>query len=298
MAQLPILATGYPTSKAGMQKNQTLARTDTTPKQLYVLPKFAVPAGFTIYSPTPSNAGTSANINIGIQLQMVSVSAAGTSATLTTAQAHGLTTADLIYITNTGQTNFNTTVPTAIVSVPSTTTLTYTISSTTATTTAGQAYGVSYYINNLNALASGPAFGTATLVAGTATVNTTFVTPGSKIFLTNIAINASTAIGVLTVGTIVSGTSFVINSRTAGAATVQAGDASTVAWSIQDLHYGSGLVTPTPQNNLFPTASGATSALTADTMVAAVYSETGTASTLGGPWVISAYYYMTGSGKI
>lgn len=297
MAQLPILATGYPTAKSGMQKTQTLARTDTSPKQLFVLPKFAVPAGFTLYSPTPSNATTSANINIGIQLQMVSVSAAGTTATLTTAQPHGLTTSDLIFVANTGQANFNTSSPTAIASVPTTTTLTYTISSTTATTTAGQCYGVSYFINNMNAQASGPAFGTATLTAGTVTVNTSSVTANSKIFLTNIAKNASTAIGVLSVGTITAGTSFVINSLTAGSNTVQAGDVSTVAWSIQDSHYGSGLVTPVPQNNLFPQSSGVVSALTADTMVVGIYSESGTASTQGGPWLVSGYYYMTGPGK-
>lgn len=54
--------------------------------------------------------------------------------------------------------------------------------------------------------------GTATLSSGTVTVSTTAVTASSKIFLTDATTGALTNIGTPTVGTIVAGTSFVINS--------------------------------------------------------------------------------------
>lgn len=54
--------------------------------------------------------------------------------------------------------------------------------------------------------------GTATLVGGTVTVSTTAVTASSKIFLTDATTGVLTNIGTPTVGTIVAGTSFVINS--------------------------------------------------------------------------------------
>jgi hypothetical protein len=63
----------------------------------------------------------------------------------------------------------------------------------------------------------------AAMVAGTITISTTAVTASSKIFLTNAA--PAGTIGVLSVGTIVAGTSFVINSSSAL-------DTSTVNWFI------------------------------------------------------------------
>lgn len=54
--------------------------------------------------------------------------------------------------------------------------------------------------------------GTATLSGGTVTVATTAVTASSKIFLTDATTGALTNIGTPTVGTVVAGTSFVINS--------------------------------------------------------------------------------------
>lgn len=62
------------------------------------------------------------------------------------------------------------------------------------------------------ATGSNASVGTATLVAGTVTVSTTAVTSSSKIFLTDATTGALTNIGTPTVGTIVNGTSFVINS--------------------------------------------------------------------------------------
>lgn len=75
--------------------------------------------------------------------------------------------------------------------------------------------------------------GQATLTAGTVTVANTSVTANSRIFLTRNAVNASTALGILTVGTITANTSFVINAATQGTpGTPLAADVSTVNWYI------------------------------------------------------------------
>jgi len=75
--------------------------------------------------------------------------------------------------------------------------------------------------------------GLAVLVAGTKTVATTCpIAATDLVFISRQAPNASTAIGTLGVGTITNGTSFVINSYTAGAATVATGDLSTVSWMV------------------------------------------------------------------
>lgn len=63
--------------------------------------------------------------------------------------------------------------------------------------------------------------GQATLVAGTVTVSTPLISANSQVILTN-ALVGGTA-GVLSVGTVVSGISFVINSSNAS-------DTSTVNW--------------------------------------------------------------------
>lgn len=65
--------------------------------------------------------------------------------------------------------------------------------------------------------------GTAVLVAGTVTVSTTAVTANSKIFLTCGVVGGTQ--GILSVGTIVAGTSFVINSSNAA-------DTSSINWII------------------------------------------------------------------
>lgn len=75
--------------------------------------------------------------------------------------------------------------------------------------------------------------GQATLSGGTITVANTSVTANSRIFLTRNAVNASTALGILTVGTITANTSFVIYAATAGTpGTPLAADVSTVNWLI------------------------------------------------------------------
>lgn len=73
------------------------------------------------------------------------------------------------------------------------------------------------------ATGSNASLGTATLVAGTVTVSTTAVTSSSKIFLTHGV--AGGTVGVISVGTITNGTSFVINSSSAS-------DTSDINWLI------------------------------------------------------------------
>jgi len=76
-------------------------------------------------------------------------------------------------------------------------------------------------------------FGSVTLVGGTATISTSAVTANSLIFLSRTAVNASTALGILNVGTIVGGVSFVINAATQGTpGTPLAADISTIAYMI------------------------------------------------------------------
>ena len=74
--------------------------------------------------------------------------------------------------------------------------------------------------------------GTATLINGTVTVSTTAVGASSRIFLTRSAPAASTAIGALSIGTVVGGTSFVINALNVANATVLVADVSVVSWMI------------------------------------------------------------------
>jgi hypothetical protein len=80
-----------------------------------------------------------------------------------------------------------------------------------------------------------PTLGYATLSSGTVTVSTgAACSPGSSCIykLTNCGTNSSTALGVqLTIGTVSSGTSFVINSESATNALVT-GDSSHVCWEI------------------------------------------------------------------
>jgi len=75
------------------------------------------------------------------------------------------------------------------------------------------------------------AAGTATLVLGTATVQTTAAKAGMVVIIT-----PQTPLGTpgarLTVGTIVPGTSFVINSNLLGLLSIQTLDSSTVGWAI------------------------------------------------------------------
>lgn len=50
---------------APLTKTATIARTDTVAKNLFMLPKGAVPIGLQVIIPTASDAGTSATVSVG-----------------------------------------------------------------------------------------------------------------------------------------------------------------------------------------------------------------------------------------
>ena len=77
--------------------------------------------------------------------------------------------------------------------------------------------------------------GTATLVAGTKVVANTSVTATSRIFLSRQALNASTAVGHLSVSARAPGVSFTISSFVDATVGVQAGDLSTVAYLLSEV---------------------------------------------------------------
>lgn len=77
--------------------------------------------------------------------------------------------------------------------------------------------------------------GTVTLVGGTATVATTAITASSQIRLYRQGVGATgaAALGILTIGTISAGVSFVINAvQAADATALQASDVSSIGWEI------------------------------------------------------------------
>jgi hypothetical protein len=86
-----------------------------------------------------------------------------------------------------------------------------------------------FSVNNVGkiqlAVGANTSIGTAVLTAGTVTVSTTAVTASSLIFLTCQALGTVTVASALSVGTIVAGTSFVINSAVVT-------DTSTIGWWI------------------------------------------------------------------
>lgn len=77
--------------------------------------------------------------------------------------------------------------------------------------------------------------GTVTLVGGTATVATTAVTASSQVRLYRQSIGATgaAALGILSLGTVTAGVSFVINAvQAANATALQASDVSVIGWEI------------------------------------------------------------------
>jgi hypothetical protein len=77
--------------------------------------------------------------------------------------------------------------------------------------------------------------GSVVLVGGTATVATTSVTTNSliQIWRQSVGATGAAALGMLSVGTITNGTSFVINSlQSADATALQASDVSIIGWEI------------------------------------------------------------------
>lgn len=141
----------------------------------------------------------------------------------------------------TGATNIgNATGNTAVTgSLTATTTLTATLGAITATNgnfVRGTAGNKDVYSSvATNGTAGANSAGTATLVGGTITINTTAVTASSiiRLYRQGVGSTGAAALGILTVGTIVAATSFVINAvQAADATALQASDVSVVAWEI------------------------------------------------------------------
>lgn len=146
-------------------------------------------------------------------------------------------------ITTTGGTNSLTfSVPTTFIapgSIASTSTITAatSLTSTLGNITATNGNLVLGTAGNKLSIATGAnaSTGTATLVGGTLTVNTSAVTASSLVHIWRQSIGATgaAALGQLTVGTITAGTSFVINAvQAADATALQASDVSVIGWMI------------------------------------------------------------------
>ena len=124
-------------------------------------------------------------------------------------------------------------------SVAATTTLTATLGNITATNgniVRGTAGNKDVYSSVASTTTAGAnSAGTVTLVSGTATVSTTAVTASSQIRLYRQGVGATgaAALGILTLGTVSAGVSFVINAVQAANATAnQASDVSVIGWEI------------------------------------------------------------------
>jgi len=124
-------------------------------------------------------------------------------------------------------------------SIAATTTLTATLGAITATngnlvlTAAGNKM-VRSSVGTTTA-AGANSIGSVTLVGGTATIATTSVTAASliKLWRQSIGATGATALGMLTIGTITAGVSFVLNAaQSASASSLQASDVSVVGWEI------------------------------------------------------------------
>ncbi len=152
-----------------------------------------------------------------------------------------LGTADQVDIVGTAGT-LTASLPDALIapgSIEATTTLTATLGDITATDgdiVLGAAGNKIMSTSVGSAAAAGAnSFGTVTLVGGTVTVATTSVTANSIIMLTRQSVGSTGAndLGILSVGTIVAGTSFDINAWTVTNATaLQADDVSVIGWMI------------------------------------------------------------------
>ncbi len=125
-------------------------------------------------------------------------------------------------------------------SVTAATTVTATLGAITATngnlvlgTAGNKILSTSTAVNT--AAAGANSFGTVTLAGGTATVATTAVTANSIILITrqSVGTTGAAALGQLSIGTIVGGTSFDINAWSAASAVaLQATDVSIIGWMI------------------------------------------------------------------
>ena len=141
----------------------------------------------------------------------------------------------------TGATNIGNATGNTIItgSLTTTTTLTATLGNITATNgniVRGTAGNKDVYSSVASTTTAGAnSAGKVTLVGGTATISTTAVTASSQIRLyrQSIGSTGAAALGILTLGTISAGTSFVINAvQAADATALQASDVSSIGWEI------------------------------------------------------------------
>lgn len=124
-------------------------------------------------------------------------------------------------------------------SITATTSITATLGNITATNgniVRGTAGNKDVYSSVASTTAAGAnSAGTVTLVGGTATISTTAVTASSQIRLYRQGVGATgaAALGILTLGTVTAGVSFVINAvQAADATALQASDVSVIGWEI------------------------------------------------------------------
>lgn len=165
----------------------------------------------------------------------------GGAASPTAGNINLLGTANQITTTRSGST-ITWTLPAVLIapgSVAATTTLTATLGAITATNgnfVKGTAGNKDVYTSVATTTTAGAnSAGTVTLVGGTATVATSAVTASSKIRWARQGIGATgaAALGIVTIGTISAGVSFVINAvQAADATALQASDVSSIWWEI------------------------------------------------------------------
>lgn len=195
-----------------------------------------ITAGTGITSTTGNITATAGALSAGTTVT------AGTGVTATTGNITATTDALIAGTTVTAGTGITSTtgnISATAGSVSAGTTLTATLGAITATNgnlvfgTAGNKI-ISTSVGTTTT-AGANSFGSVTLSGGTATVSTTAVTASSLIFIWRQSVGATGAnpIGLLTVGTIVASTSFVIDAvLTTSATTLVATDVSVVGWMI------------------------------------------------------------------
>lgn len=108
---------------------------------------------------TASDAATTATISLGVLLPFLTIVSVTTTATVTTAMPHGLTTADTIVVNGAETANHNQAAPVAVASVPTTTTFTYTITSQAGTSVQGRIGVTSYFVKTADVKTAATAIG-------------------------------------------------------------------------------------------------------------------------------------------
>lgn len=285
--------------KASYCKTLQITRSDTTftfGSSGVNLVKGVIPADATlqdinVWTNTGSNAGTSATVGVGAIIPFTSISAAGTTATVTCPVQHNLVVGDTIVVNGTGQANFDCTLgsPKTVASVPTSTTFTYTISSTTATSTVGAIGCTSYFFVPASALNTSqltPTVGASPYAYTAPAIGDVVVQGGTVSAITRTRPGQSAVnIGV-----------------TAGIIPVQAGDVVTTTYSVAPTitfipaeRSANGYLTTVtkrvgPPSTGWQPANGAGFPNGLDVQMFGFYTETGSASTSGGPWYATVWY--------